>query len=139
MIITEASRQPEMLAWLCARAGGDPAKVNGMCIGNELNGELVAVTGYDCFTGDTVRIHIAGEGKGNWFSKDFCWYCFYYAFEQLKVKKLIGHVASWQTRALRFDKHLGFMEEEVIEGGAPEGDLHILTMTKDQCRFLRRK
>ena len=130
MIITD--RQDALAEWLCSRTGGDPAKVKGTYIGNELGGKIVAVTGYDRFTGDTVRIHIAGEGKGGWFSREFCRFCFYYPFEQLKVKKVIGHVRGDNEAALRFDRHLGFIEEEYIS----ERDLHVLTMTKEQCRFL---
>lgn len=137
MIITD--RQDELAGWLCSRAGGDHTKIKGQYIGNEINGKIVAVTGYTHFDGDTVRIHIAGDGKGGWFSREFCWFCFFYPFEQLGVKKLIGHVAGENKAALRFDKHLGFVVEQVVKGAAGGDDLHILTMTKDQCRFLKRK
>jgi len=45
-------------------------------------------------------------------------------------------VDSTNEKALRFDKKLGFVEEARISNAARAGDLVILTMTKEQCRWL---
>lgn len=81
-------------------------------------------------------MHLAVDGK---ITPEFLWYGFYYPFEELKVRKLIGIVASTNEKALRLDKHFGYVTEAIIKDAAPTGDLHILTMTKDQCRYLTRK
>lgn len=135
MIITD--RQEELGRWLCPRTGGRYVPGAGVYIGNEINGKLVAVVGYEDYNGASVRIHVAGEG--HWMTREFLWFAFYYPFEQMKVKKLIGLVAGTNERALKLDKHLGYVEEAVIKDAVPGGDLHILTMTKEQCRFLKRK
>lgn len=62
--------------------------------------------------------------------------CFMYAFNQLAVEKLIGLVPSTNKEALTFDVKLGFKPEAVIEGAFPDGDLVVLTMNREQCRYL---
>jgi RimJ/RimL family protein N-acetyltransferase len=70
--------------------------------------------------------------------KEWMRFCFDYVFNQVKVKKLIGLVSSANQRALKLDKHFGYVEEGIIKDAAPDGDLHILTMTKEQCRVLNK-
>jgi RimJ/RimL family protein N-acetyltransferase len=66
-------------------------------------------------------------------------FCFDYVFNQLKVHKLIGIVASDNIKALRLDKHFGYIEEAVLKGCSKNGaDMHLLTMTRDQCRVLNK-
>lgn len=121
---------------MCKRTGGRYIKGDGTYIGLETDGKIVAVAGYDGYNGASIRVHLAVDGK---ITPEFLWYGFYYPFEELKVKKLIGLVASTNHKALRLDKHFGYVEEAVIKDAVPYGDLHILTMTKDQCRYLTRK
>lgn len=82
-------------------------------------------------------MHVASDGSKNWMTKSYLQICFDYPFNQLKLNKIIGVVDSMNTQALKFDKHLGFVEEAVIKDAGPKGDLHILTMTRQQCRFLK--
>ena len=134
MIICD--RQDELGEWLCSRTGGKYVKGSGSYIGLERNGKIVAVVGYEDYNGASIRAHIAFEGQ---LTREFIWYGFYYPFEQLKVKKIIGLVSSNNHKALKLDKHFGYVEEAIIKDAVPDGDLHILTMTKEQCRFLKRK
>lgn len=134
MIVTD--RQDELGEWLCSRTGGQYVPGSGVYIGNELHGKIVAVAGYEDFNGASVRVHVAGEGR--WMTRDFLWYGFYYPFEEMKVKKIIGLVASTNLKALKLDLHFGYLHEATIQDAVPGGDLYILTMTKDQCRFLKK-
>ena len=134
MIVTD--RQEELGRWLCARTGGEYTG-GGRYIGWQKDGEIVAVCGYEDYNGASLRMHVAGEGQ--WMTKEFLWFSFYYPFEQLQIKKIIGLVDSNNHKALRLDKHLGMVHEATIKDGVPNGDLLILTMTKEQCRYLKRK
>jgi hypothetical protein len=78
-------------------------------------------------------MHIACDGS---LTREFIWFCFYYAFEQLNVKKVLGLVESTHHKALELDKRLGFVHEHTIKDGGRENDLIILSMTKAQCRWL---
>lgn len=119
--------------WLHERIKGVYAPGLGAYIGLEKDGVIIAATGYEDFTGTSVRTHIAVEGR---ITKEFLRYIFWYPFEHLQVKKLIGLVSSGNEKALKLDKHFGFVEEAVVKDVYNDGDLHILTMTKEQCKFL---
>lgn len=119
--------------WLCSRTGGVYTG-GGSYIGLiDENNTIIAVAGYEDYNGASVRAHIAFEGR---LTKEFIWFGFWYPFEQLKVKKIIGLVSSNNEKALKLDKHFGYIEEAIIKDAAPDGDLHILTMTREQCKIL---
>ena len=123
--------------WVCDRTGGTYSSVDSVAIGLEESGELVAGVLYDHFNGASIAMHIAGVGK-NWLNRDYLFACFYYPFEHLKVKKVIGLVDSSNIDARRFDEHIGFKIEATIKDAAPHGDLLIYSMTAAECRFLRK-
>jgi RimJ/RimL family protein N-acetyltransferase len=117
------------------RIGGEYLKGQAHYIGHEENGEIIAVVGYDNYNGATIAMHVAGINK-RWATREFLRFVFYYPFEQLDVNKVLGFVSSNNQEALKFDRHIGFVDEAIIKDGAPDGDLHILTMTRKQCRLL---
>lgn len=64
---------------------------------------------------------------------------FEYPFCQLGVKKVLAAVNSENHAALTFDLRLGFQVEAVIKDAYERGDMYILSMTQDQCRWIRGK
>lgn len=128
------TKQNEILGqWLYSKTGGSYIHGMGQYIGLVDDGKILAVAGYENCNTASVHCHIAVEGMMN---REFLRYIFAYPFNELKVKKLIGIVPSFNEKALKLDKHLGFIEECVIKDAHPGGDLHILTMTKEQCKFI---
>lgn len=121
--------------WVCARTGGS-GFVEGVAIGWERDGQLIAGVLVDHYNGASACLHVAGDGK-KWLTREFLHFVFGYVFEQLKLHVVIGLVPSWNTQALRFDLHLGFVEQCRIPAATPGGDLVILTMAREQCRWLR--
>lgn len=121
--------------WVSRRTGGS-GFVEGAAIGYERDGELVAGVIVDHFNGASACLHVAGTGK-YWLTREYLRFVFGYVFEQLRLNVVIGLVPSWNTQALRFDLHLGFVEKCRIPGAVPRGDLVVLTMTREQCRWLR--
>ena len=92
---------------------------------------------YDGHTGPAVGIHVVGM-RPNWVNRHLIYFCFAYPFYQLKVDMLLGKVASTNKAALKLDLHLGFRVLYAIEGAVPGGDLLILRMDKNDCRWLDR-
>lgn len=121
--------------WTAERTGGSYYAGSGRGIGWERDGQLVAGVLYDNFNGRSVQMHVAAIGK-SWMVREYLRTCFDYPFNQLKVNKVIGLVDSTNLDALRFDRHLGFVDEAVIKDAGKVGDLHVLTMTRQQCRFI---
>jgi hypothetical protein len=117
--------------WIAERTDGE-YRPGAKCIGLERRGELIAGCMVDWFNGASCYMHIAAEGR-HWLNRDFLWHCFHYVFHQIGARVAIGLVPSNNAAALRFDKHLGFTELARIPGGHPDGDLVVLTITKEQA------
>jgi len=107
-------------------------------IGLVKDDEVLAGVVFEDYTGAAMAVHIAVSHE-NVPLRKFLIAVADYAFNQMAVDKLIGLVPSTNTPALGFDLRLGFKPEAVIKGVYPDGDLVILSLTKEDCRFLPRK
>ena len=104
-------------------------------IGQEIDGEVKAVVAFDNILDKSCQMHTAAIVP-NWISKDLLWACFDYPFNILKVKVIIATVASTNKEALKLDRHLGFLDKAYIEDAHLDGDLVILAMRRENCRWL---
>ena len=104
-------------------------------IGQEIDGEVKAVVAFDNILDKSCQMHTAAIVP-NWISKDLLWACFDYPFNILKVKVIIAAVASTNKEALKLDRHLGFLDKAYIEDAHLDGDLVILAMRRENCRWL---
>ena len=105
------------------------------CIGQEIDGEVKAVIAYTNFQDKSCCMHVASIQNG-WISKDLLWAAFDYPFNKLKVKVILATVASTNEEALKLDRHLGFVDKAYIEDAHTDGDLVILAMRRENCRWL---
>lgn len=122
--------------WLAKLLNNEWVPGKGSIIGlwDDDKGPIAACL-YESCNGASVVGSLAGIGK-KWMTREYLWYCYYYPFEQLKVNKIIGIVESTNLEARRLDEHMGFILEATLKDAAPNGDLLIYSMTKDQCRWL---
>jgi L-amino acid N-acyltransferase YncA len=104
-------------------------------IGQEIDGEVKAVVAFDNVLDKSCMMHTAAIVP-NWISKDLLWACFDYPFNILKVKVILASVASTNEEALKLDRHLGFKDKAYIEDAHIDGDLVILAMRREDCRWL---
>lgn len=88
--------------------------------------------------GGSIRIHVA-VGDSKYVTRRAISEIFEYPFYQLGVKKVIGIVDSANTAALTFDLRIGFKIEAVVNEAYGMSDMYILSMTQEQCRWLRGK
>lgn len=135
MIASTPEWQERLGKWLCDQLKCQYVEGQMQYIGLVVNGNISAVSGFEGYNGATVRGHMAITGRMN---KEFIWFSFWYVFEQLKAHKLIGLVDSENTKAIRLDRHFGYVEEARINGGTPGGDMIIFTMKKEQCIYLHK-
>jgi RimJ/RimL family protein N-acetyltransferase len=106
-----------------------------MCIGQEIDGKVGAVIAYTNFQDKSCCMHV-GSIMPNWINKDLLWAAFDYPFNSLKVKVILATVASTNEEALKLDRHLGFVDKAYIEDAHMDGDLVILAMRRENCRWL---
>ena len=102
------------------------------------NGEVLWAAIYDHYEHSSIQVHIAIDDP-KVVTRQAIRAVFEYPFLQLGVKKLLGVVNSENTRALTFDMRLGFQVEAVISDVYDRGDMYILSMTQEQCHWLRGK
>jgi len=121
--------------WVSQRIGGEFNELLATAIGMERDGELIGGVIFDNYAGRSIAMHVAGEG-GHWLTREFLRAVFGYAFNQLKVRKVLGYVDSTNEQARRFDEHIGFHLEHVITDAGKVGDLCIYSMTPEKCRWL---
>ena len=126
--------QEYMRAWL-GRQINEVLPENATCIGQEKDGNLIAVIGYCGFQAKSCMMHCAAIDE-NWISKDLLWASFDYPFNQLGVKVILATVSSENEEALKLDRHLGFKDKAYIEDAHVDGDLVILAMRREDCRWL---
>ena len=125
--------------WLIAEA--IPRTYNekqDVVISHTLDGKLLGGVIFDGFTGPCIFAHQAGFDK-RWLTRDMLWMIFDYPFNQLEVKKICGTIPASDKSLLEFNTKLGFKVEASIADAYPTGDMLVMSMKKDECRWLNVK
>lgn len=105
-------------------------------IGRVVDGTLVGVVGYNGFTGSCCQMHMAGDTK-HWITREFLLQAFRYPFVTCGLNLVLAVVPSGNLQALEIDRKLGFEEILYLPRAHPDGGLHFLKMTREQCRWVR--
>jgi hypothetical protein len=121
--------------WL-VRMMNHPLPTETVCIGQEIDGNLVAVVGFCGFMPKACQMHIASVDEVNWMSRDLLWASFDYPFNKLGVSVILGQINADNESALRLNRHLGFKVVAEIADAHMDGDLVIMAMRREDCRFL---
>lgn len=120
--------------WVAAKVGG--RFIEGHVIGLLRDERIIAGTVYDRHNGASIQMHTAIAGRPTY---EWYWFCFYYPFVQLRLRKVIAPVSSGNPAAVGFVLNVGFQLEARIANAYPNGDLLAFTMTPNQCRFLEKR
>jgi hypothetical protein len=126
--------QMRLRAWLgerLERTFTDDARFLGLMA----DGEVVGAIAYDDWTGLACTIHVAGDRPG-WLGPELMYYGWYYPFIECKCETLLAEVTD--PSVLAVTKRLGFKVDFVRDNVRPEGLVHYLSMTRANCRWLRR-
>lgn len=107
-------------------------------IGLEENGELVAGVVFDYYNKASICMHVAAVGS-RWMNREYLWYSFHYPFNELKVKRITGLVPESNQAALNFDLNLGFKLETRLKDAHPDGDILVMKMMREDCRFINKR
>jgi hypothetical protein len=126
--------QKYMGDWL-VRMMNYPLPTETVCIGQEVDGVLAAVVGFCSFMPKACQMHIAAVDEVNWSNRDFLWAVFDYPFNKLGVSVILGQVCADNESALKLNRHLGFKVIAEIPDAHMEGDLVIMAMRREDCRW----
>jgi hypothetical protein len=92
----------------------------------------------------SVLLHCAVFPPKGALGRDLIWLTFQYAFNQLKVKKMIALVPEWNYQSRNISLKLGFKIEYKMDDvfNNPEpilNGMYIMSMTREECRWLNMK
>ena len=118
--------------WIASRLEASFDGNSEVAIGLQIRGEMAAGVIYEQWNGKSVVCHIVFDR----ITRRFLGEAFRYAFDVCGASKIIGPVWSDNQRALGMVAKLGFREEARIRDATPEGDIVLMTMVREQCRFL---
>jgi len=100
--------------------------------------KLVIVVGFGGYLGKVAQIHVAYAPGWHFTPRALLGAVFRYAFQTEGREMLLGILNSRNEKAMRLDLHLGFREIFRLHGMHDDGgDLVVLAMTKDECRYLK--
>lgn len=121
-------------------AGSRFTPVTMQVISRTEKGKLYGGVIYENYTGDggSVVVHIAGFVR-NWINRDLLWIMFDYPFRQLNCVQAFAQVAANNTECLQFCRSIGWKQVIRLEAVYPDGDMVLLRMWRDDCRFLNIK
>jgi RimJ/RimL family protein N-acetyltransferase len=105
-------------------------------IGWMRDGQIVAGVAYADWNGPNIVCHIASDGSRRWLTREYLWTIFDYPFNQCGCKRITVCVGQGNKDSVRFVKHLGFSPETTLRGAHPTGDLLVLVMWKESCRWI---
>ena len=127
--------QQELRNWL-SKVGNDVYPQETMCIGQEKDGELIAVVGYNNFTEKLCQIHVASTDV-YWLNKDLLFAIFDYPFNKVKVNVILAPICKDNVKSLNLCRKLGFEKVADIPYAHKDGDLIIMSMKRNQCKWLQ--
>jgi RimJ/RimL family protein N-acetyltransferase len=124
---------PEVGYWVAGKMGSSFSPETATAIGLEKDGNIIAGVMYENWNGKSITAHMAVDAP---ITRSFLGAIFKYAYDKCAVEKVILPVSSGNQKSNKFVKNLGFNEEARIADAAPDGDIVLYTMKKDNCKFL---
>lgn len=117
--------------WVMSKIG---AFTEGMtAVGWEVDGELVAGTAFENFNGNNMFGHQRIDQP----VPRHYWFCVAnYIFNQCGCKRFTATVEADNLKAIKLNKHIGFVIEATLKDAGRNGDLIIMTLWPDNCRML---
>jgi hypothetical protein len=104
---------------------------------SEEDGSLMGGVIYESMISNCIFMHQAGFDR-RWMLGDMLWVLFDYPFNQLHLGMVCGTIPSSKPELLDFNLRLGFKIECSIKGAYVDGDLIVMAMRKNECRWLKK-
>lgn len=128
-----------LLSWAAKIIGIERFREDARAIGQEVGGELNAVVVFDTFSPSDCHMHIASDGSRRWLNRELLIRAFAYPFIQCNLPRVTAMVPANNHAALKFDRHIGFVDEGFHPHAFHGGDLRSLGLLRTSCRFIPRE
>lgn len=124
---------------ICEAAGATYNPVVDVCISRVTSeSKLLGGMVFTAYTKASIGVHVSGFSP-SWINSDLLWVGFHYPFVRLGCSKVLSQVPASNSKALEFNRKIGFSEEARIKDVFPDGDLIVFGMKRDACRWLKIK
>jgi RimJ/RimL family protein N-acetyltransferase len=127
--------QDALRSWIAEQEGCEYPQ-NTACIGQEKDGKLIAVVGYNGFLPNSCQIHVASTDV-YWLNKELLFAIFDYPFNKVGVKVIIAPIYKGNVKSLNLCRKLGFKQVADIPYAHLNGDLVVMLMERNQCKWLQ--
>lgn len=122
--------------WAIAALAGCPYNpARNPVISRAEGGELVGGAIMQDYTKRTISLHVAGF-RPMWLNRELLKAVCGYAFTQLKCEQMLAGIRSGNSEALSFARKAGFCPVARVPDVYPDGDLVIMSMRREHCRWL---
>lgn len=116
---------------------GIPWSADFRAIGAVRDNRLLAVIAYNGMSKRACFMHSAIDDPGV-IDRPFLRAIFEYPFNDLGFVSLFAMVDSENRRAMDIDLRVGFKEVNRFPGAGPDGDMVLLHMHRDDCKWIKR-
>lgn len=121
-------------AWVAEQVVQEAEWGSYYAMGAEVDGELVSGIVFNNFNECNATAHIA-VSKPNKLFLELLDHAFLYAFETCGLRRLTGLVEADNSKALKLDKHIGFLQESIMQEAGSEGqDVVVLVLWPQNYR-----
>jgi len=127
--------QDNLRQWIAKEEGCDYPQETA-CIGQEKDGKLIAVVGYNGFLPQSCQIHVASTDV-YWLNKELLFAIFDYPFNKLKLNAIIAPIYKGNVKSLNLCRKLGFEQIADIPYAHLYGDLVVMLMRRNHCKWLQ--
>lgn len=128
---------PHVVDWVARQTNPNGYFGNGVGIGWERSGELVAGAVYMNCNGVNIDVHVASDCSKRWLVPSALRFAFAYPFVQLGVRRITAEIGEGNTNSRQFAEHLGFELECQKQDAHPTGAICVYKLRRENCRFLR--
>lgn len=121
--------------WVFSKVGKVWGPEGREAIGILRDGMPIGGAVFEDYSGASITIHFAIESPRTPL-RVLLVACAGYAYNQMKVKKVLAPVPSTNKKSINFVMKIGFKPEAIIEEAVPDGDMLIFSLRKADCGFI---
>lgn len=127
----------EVCEWVEKIIGPNTHFYGYLAIGMKRKGELIAGVVYNRFGVTDCQMHIGSARGTRWATDEAIRRAFTYPFVELRRGRITLETPASNTEAIKFQEHLGFIQEGVKRKCANSGeDAIVYGMLRDECRWI---
>ena len=131
------ANQDDLRNWLSKQIDC-PLPKTAYCLAELRNNQIAGVIGFTSHINKSIWVHIAGLNK-TWLTSKLLYAFFDYPFNQLGCTVMIAQICSSNRDSRQFAQRLGFKTEAIIKDAHQNGDLVLVSMLRENCRYINKR